>query len=434
MAQGSPFGVRLILVLATFTLVQGCKSSGGGGGSPAPATSAEEGSGTPDSSGGPIAAQPTPEPTPTPEPEPGCTDDKGNFHLEGSSWVETSELPDSLACSPSSEDMILLEKSVKLTCHEGAIIGFGETIRSKYIAGSCSPVSIGAVVEPMTPAQGASTSIKIESGGFDKVEYACVDESTGQPVKAGQLAEVNGTINVNANTDLKCYVRATDGLGQQTVVSVDVDVECGNKIKVGGKCENFECKKFLPIAPNSNGRIDAPARTAEGICYSMKIADAIGVSNSALTGVTDMEVISRNHDRGYGNSSDLRNPYYMGGTKVDLMIRGPRTVRLAGSSDSLGPILVDNFVLRGLYPKGVAPDVSYYQAYGTSDATVRDTGAILLKDQPVPLKAFATGGTSTVEPLDLTTSIGINKAYTLDLRALDCGGSRHLSDLYLVFQ
>jgi hypothetical protein len=111
-------------------------------------------------------------------------------------------------------------------------------------------------------------------------------------------------------------------------------------------------------------------------------------------------------------------------------------VKLSGSGTSPAPIKVDNFVVAGLYPAidGVQPDTGFYRAHGTADAMITGTNHVLVRSSPVTLTPFGPSGTSTIAPLDITADVVPGQMFELDLRALDCGGSRELSEIYLLFQ
>lgn len=199
----------------------------------------------------------------------------------------------------------------------------------------------------------------------------------------------------------------------------------------------FACKQMVALSL-VNGVLEVPARTADGICYFYKIADAISSSASNLTVTMDSEVDSRNHDSNkivYPN----RHPYVLAKALLPFKLLGLRKMKLSGSSLAPGSIKVDNYVLSGIYPSSVVnPDSTYYRAYGTEDAGYYSNGVtnkyILLKGQAIPLASFGPYGTATIAALDISTEFTINQPYRLDLRALDCGGSRELSKIFLLFQ
>lgn len=125
----------------------------------------------------------------------------------------------------------------------------------------------------------------------------------------------------------------------------------------------------------------------------------------------------------------------MGSLRVDFRLQGRRSVKLAGSENSLDPILVDNFLLSGIFPRSIQnPGVQYYRAYGTRDSTIGGSESISFRNTPIAVSGFDTGGTSTIAALDITQEIQTNVTYTVDVRALDCGSQRALSSIYIVFQ
>jgi hypothetical protein len=267
-----------------------------------------------------------------------------------------------------------------------------------------------------------------------EVKYSCKEVGASAALKDGSVAVGSAQVPLTISSDVACDVNAKNSTGTMISVHVDIPVDCGNKMKVGGKCVEFSCKTVTKLEP-VNGLITVPERTADGICYSVKLMDAVTSGASSLTKSMDPTVISRNHDGGYSDPNKVHNPYLMGSRVVDFNMEGPHQVKLSGSGMALAPIAVDNFVLTGIYPKSVAnPGASYFHAYGTSDSSVYDTNAVLVNNAQVPVQAFATGGTSTIAPLDITNQVMAKQTYTLDARALDCGGSRAMTDLYLLFQ
>jgi hypothetical protein len=191
---------------------------------------------------------------------------------------------------------------------------------------------------------------------------------------------------------------------------------------------DFQCKSFVTLALGNSMQI--PARDGSGTCYAVKLLNAIANSASSLTAVTDSEVVSRNHDTG----AATRNPYVLGSDTLEMTLADRRFVKLSGSASQLAPIKVDNFILSGIYPSSGPNSTNFYRAYGTADSTIPGTKVITLRGDNISLQPFGPAGTSTVNALDITSDIIPGSPYTLDLRALDCGGSRELSDVYLLFQ
>jgi hypothetical protein len=205
------------------------------------------------------------------------------------------------------------------------------------------------------------------------------------------------------------------------------------------KIPDFSCQKFqiLPLSKN----LQIPARDSQGTCYAVQLMGAIDSSPSNLTTTSDDEVISRDHDQTASDPSLTHHPYLMGQATVNLTLGGPRRLKLAGAANTTTPILVDNFVMVGFgipASQGSADSVELiptdYAAYGTSDSTVEQTNGVLLNSTVVALTPFASGGTATVTPLDISQTIEANQPYILDVRAEDCGKVRQLSDIYLIIQ
>ena len=201
----------------------------------------------------------------------------------------------------------------------------------------------------------------------------------------------------------------------------------------------FTCTGFTVLSPDSSGILDVPARAAggSGTCYAIKVLNAISFSPSSNNPNHDSEVISRNHDVTSTDPMQTHHPYVLGETTLQIYMEGARGIELSGASNALSSITVDNFILVGVGPTALIADPSYYSAYGTADSTIQldgRTDSIEFRNQAVVLTPFATGGVSTVSPLQLETEIEVQHDYTLDLRALDCGSVGALSDVYLVFQ
>ncbi len=207
------------------------------------------------------------------------------------------------------------------------------------------------------------------------------------------------------------------------------DATCGNKINSNGVCKDFACEHVIEI--NAASLNDIPARNADGNCYAMKLGSAISKSSSNLTSARDNDVISRNHDDNNGS----HHPYSMASFKGEIKLRGPRVVKLSGGLSDKAEIKVDNFILTGVYQDGtdIIKYSDYYKARGTSDSTISGNN-ISFKNEMIPLNAFASGGVSSIAPIDLSSTIQANTYYWLDVRALDCGGDRELSNIYILFQ
>ncbi len=280
--------------------------------------------------------------------------------------------------------------------------------------------------------EGLTTMLQVQSTLVKNLSYSCVGKYSKTEIAKGSstLAAFNSPVLVAE--DFSCEVKGLDKADLEIKRTIQGAVNCGNRIKDQGRCIDFKCTKFtvISLAAGSN-LLNIPARS-EGECFSLKLFDAIQNSSSRLTTLKDLEVVSRNHD---SSNPRIHNPYVLGSAKINFKLGGPRVVKLSGGPNSTSPILVDNFVVSGIYPAQLAPLASHYSAHGTKDSTV-DTNQthILLKDSPILLKSFATGGTATVTPLEIVKEADTNLDYILDIRALDCGGARQLSEVHLVFQ
>ncbi len=259
--------------------------------------------------------------------------------------------------------------------------------------------------------------------------YKCVKASDSSAVVADTIKDAVSAVNFVVSEDIRCDITGFDKLDQPMKVSVLAEVNCGNKIKENGKCVDFKCLSIQKLTYTKT--LSIPARTGNGICYAMKIFSGIENGESDLTTTFDNDVVSRNHDDGGGT----RNPYSMSKDLLNFKLAGPRVVKLSGGSNDTSPILIDNFALIGLYPKAVAPEPAHFSAHGTADSVV-DSKAMTIKykNSPVVLKPFGPSGTATVAPLDIVRAADTNLDYMLDIRALDCGGSRELSDVWVLFQ
>lgn len=195
---------------------------------------------------------------------------------------------------------------------------------------------------------------------------------------------------------------------------------------------DFQCLQTQVLQYSDNMQI--PARDNSGTCYAVQVMTAIPRGASSLTKNIDTTVISRNHDVSASDPTQTHNPYLMDSQLLNFTFQGLRKIKLSGAADAISPILVDNFILVGFGTQGTALSPEQYSAYGTSDSTVFSTGGILLNNEVVALTPFASSGTATVKPLDISQTILAGQGYTLDLRAEDCGGQRQLSNIFVVFQ
>lgn len=306
------------------------------------------------------------------------------------------------------------------------------------------PSAHGSIlIEPQFPivSEGQKGMFTVSFQDLENITYMCQDKLTGQILSSGQIKSSGSTFDIIVNQDITCEASGTvQGSVDTLRDSAEVSVNCANRIKntSQNRCEDFSCKKIVTMTDNDLDNV--PARDQNGICYAFKVMDKIANGPSSATVSTDKEITSRNHDS--SSASKHRNPYLMRSANPEFRLAGPRVVKLAGGLDANKPILVDNFILTGVYPSTVdpTPDLAvYYKVMGTSDSSIyddtgKDTKSIRFMKTLLPITAYATGGTSSVTAVDITRSVEPGIYHNLDIRALDCGGSRQLSDIYLLFQ
>ena len=230
---------------------------------------------------------------------------------------------------------------------------------------------------------------------------------------------------------------------------------CGNQQFMFSKVESFnpfdiddeECTAMIELTHPADGApLVIPKRNGSGICYSIKLAN--GVENQSSLNFTDLDTSVLANDHGAGNRSINKNLRKLGEKITRLIIEGPRAIKLSGSSDGLSPILVDNIILVGILPTSELNNPAYYKAYGTEDCKIwpeSDIGKTFPFNQgsfiaygpnhyPIPVTAYALGGTASVVPWRIDGPIEIGSDYSIDYRGLDCGGSAESTDIYLTFE
>gem|GEM_PF-5737455 len=206
------------------------------------------------------------------------------------------------------------------------------------------------------------------------------------------------------------------------------------------KISSYGCTSVTTLAPPADGSaVTIPPRAAgsSGVCYAVKLMNQAAFNPSSHNSVIDPDLVTRNHDLSQYSASDVHNPYSMGRARLQVYLQGERSVLLTGGADPAAKISVDNFMLVGLAPSAQYGNPYYYLAYGTSDATVLyngDTKNVLFNHQPVLLEPYAVDGTATIPPISLDNKISSEVYYTLDARAIDCGGIGYLSELWVLFQ
>ena len=288
--------------------------------------------------------------------------------------------------------------------------------------------------------EGQQSILTVLLQNIDTAKYSCTDRLTQQVVASGDLLHSQQDIPITVEHDLECVVTGSaKSLEEPITATQNLTLNCANRIKNSNdnKCQDFKCEEVIELA-SKNDLLKIEARDSRGLCYAIKILSGIANSPSSLTQEIDQEVVSRNHDSGSKN----HHPYNMGSIKTEFRLEGQRVVKLSGGLSDQAPILVDNFVLIGVHPadQDVGANLtSAYSALGTADATTidesgTDSKSIEFNNVLIPLKIFGTGGTSTLSAVDITRSAEPEVIHSLDFRALDCGGSRELSDVYLLFQ
>lgn len=308
-------------------------------------------------------------------------------------------------------------------------------------ASTSTPIKyIQLTASPTTVVEGHSSTLTVTFQELTQVSYMCTDRATHEILATGMIDHSGQQLEVTVNRDLHCEVSG-NSIGADSAPmrdSKDLVLDCANRIKntAQNKCQDFSCQKVIQLT-SMNDLMKIPARDSNGLCYSIKLLDHIAFSSSSLTTATDSDVISANHDGG-----PIHHPYSMGSVKTEFRLDGPRVVKLSGGNSATNPILVDNFVLMGVYPssKDISQSLaSVYHVMGTSDSSIpgadgSNSNSVDFKGTLLPIASFGSSGTSSVAAIDITTSAEPQVNQTLDLRALDCGGSRELSDVYLVFQ
>ena len=268
--------------------------------------------------------------------------------------------------------------------------------------------------------------MRVTPVNLSQVSYEC---SNG---KKGNLSEtLTSVTNFSNLNDLVCVITGQNNQGETATANISYTANScsADSVKLAdGSCEQFKCGQFIEIVQNS-AEFNVPARTSDGLCYFKKIFNKVASDSSS--GEREPSVVSRNHDR---TGTENTNPYIMGKSSQQFKLLGTRGVKLSGSSQSLAPILVDNFILVGNRPANTPKESTQYSAYGTKDAGIGDTQQILVNNQNVSLTPFASAGTATVNALLLTDYFVINDSYIFSVDALDCGGVKNLSDVYLIFQ
>jgi hypothetical protein len=213
---------------------------------------------------------------------------------------------------------------------------------------------------------------------------------------------------------------------------------------------SIDCKQVIEIPlPSDGSLIHIPARGSDDVCYSVKLISAASARPSSSNPIRDADVLSNDFDS--GDTRLNSNPYVMGRSVVNLFLEGPRAIMLSGSVDGLSEIRADNFILVGVMPTAQIYEPQFYTAYGTSDCRIYNVAGnpigttapynnsdgtfyLSYKNVATLFVPFATGGTASVVPQRVDGDMATNRSYSIDFRALDCGGVGYSSDTYLSFK
>jgi hypothetical protein len=372
-----------------------------------------------------------------------CLDSDGTIHQSGDTWHTMSHSMAQVNCRDSAASQQGYNQVASMACKNGSITSSALTSSLALPMAACVPPNVSASLVDPNPQSGSSTGLLVSSQSIHDISYKCVSVANGSIVQSGNLVVGDSSTPIPKVTeDLTCQVLAhSTGMSDITAnLGINVDCESSGKLKdsVTHQCVEFRCSQYMALQPTPNGTYDVPARTTAGICYSVKLMDAIANGSSSLTKATDQEIISRDHDLG-GGYAVQKHPYLLGSSLFDFIMRkggGARQVKLSGAGSTEDSIKVDNFIVVGLAKKAATLNsVEDYRAYGTLDSTIDAANTyISFKNSHLPLASFGNAGTSTINALDITTEVSTEEIYSLDVRALDCGGSRELSEIYLVFK
>ncbi|MBO9665282.1 MAG: hypothetical protein J7501_00520 [Bdellovibrio sp.] len=357
-----------------------------------------------------------------------CLPQTCNGKPEGSTWSITNGTVTEPKSCPSSSVMVnsVYKKLDNYLCQSGKEVLVNSS-KGDYVGvdGSCPAPDVSVSLSKATAAVNSSVGLITSGSNVSSMSFSCTD---GQ---AGSLPIAQTSTQIKATQDLTCTVVGKNSESKQVSKSVSLSVTCGeNEVKSGGKCVAYSCKSFVEI---KSFPVTIPARTVEGVCYYAKLFSKIAVAPSSGSQLAN--VIARDHKKASDTSlTNVANPYVMGAFTNKVTLAGERTVKLSGSGSSLSSILVDNFVLVGSRLSSSSAAISNYRAWGSADTAIGTTGKIKVNNADVALTAFESGGTATIGTLVLTSDFAVGKEYELNINALDCGGSKALSDVYLIFQ
>ncbi len=371
-----------------------------------------------------------------------CVDEAGIKRAHLATWNKIENLTEEVQCvdaPPLSQTYAL---STQYKCEDGQISAGLATKSLVPPAVVCPDPVLKANFDTNTPVENVVNNLTVSSKYVAAVNYSCSVDKDKSVFAKGSIAVGDQKIPLKFTADSTCLIEAKTSLGKVLTLNLKATVDCSTRIKEGGSCRDFQCLQTQTLTFSTNNIVEIPERTAAGICYAVKIINAVSSGSSTLTKTRDDSVLARDHSNGFSDPKKTAVPYLMGRNTVNFTLKGDRRVKLSGGASDQSPIRVDNFVLVGIYPADTKTALTpYYQAYGTGDSTIEIAGGtagnyknILMNNSPVPLTAFESGGTSTVKALDVTTQVSKQLPYTIDVRAEDCGGARNLSEIFLFFQ
>ncbi len=369
-----------------------------------------------------------------------CTDASGVEHFNGDAWTTNDDATvKPVTCPDSGPSQQGYQDSTLWMCQSGNISIAGTDTKLVPPMAACPAPALTASASNAKPQTGGASDLLVTSQAVHDVKYDCRSVATGSSIFKGDLNVGTAKSALSPIVeDLKCSVSAQTA-SDPIVKAVDINVDCESSGKLkdpdSHMCIDFSCKSYVAITPaNSNDglKFEVPPRSVAGVCYTVKLMDAIQLSKSDKNQTHDPDVVSSNH-----TSGGTWNPWVMSRSRVEFLMKsggGARQVRLSGSGQKAESIKVDNFVLAGLAKKavGLSSNESYL-AYGSKDSTV-DGSHIKFRNANLPFKDFGAAGVTSIGSVDITTRVSTEESYLLDVRALDCGGSREMSDVYLLFQ
>jgi len=218
------------------------------------------------------------------------------------------------------------------------------------------------------------------------------------------------------------------------------------------------CLQFTELTPNSGpgsslGNFVIPPPDATQTCYYLHVVNAVDLGSPVASSTWKTyrnDIEARDHDVSHGNaaprvigsilnSNGTINTGAVGSAQITLL--GQRTVSLSGSASGNVNMLVDNFILLEMNSKtlglqnlaeGTVDAVPWANPTNPNDMTTAD---ITVNGQPITnYVSFASGGTTDIDPVDISSYFPLNDTVSVTTTGLDCGGVGDISDIYILFQ